>query len=104
MKKISKILKLTICIGLLSAFIGCTATANHESTGQYIDNSVITTKVKTAIFSDESLKVTQINVESYKGVVQLSGFVDSSENAIKAETIARNIEGVISVENSLVVK
>ena len=63
---------------LLLAFIwGCSATQSREGTGEYVDDSVITTKVKTAIFNDSTLKVNEINVETFKGVVQLSGFVRS---------------------------
>jgi len=104
MKNAKQILKLAIFMSILMVMIGCTATATHESTGQYLDNSIITTKVKTAILGDETLKVMQINVQSYKGVVQLSGFVDSATNSLKAEQISRGVEGVISVENGLVVK
>lgn len=98
------VLSLMIFLGIFTAVIGCSATPYDESTGQYFDNSVITTKVKTAIFGEDTLKVLQINVKSYKGVVQLSGFVDSAESSKKAQEIAQAIEGVISVENGLVVK
>jgi osmotically-inducible protein OsmY len=104
MVKFYRILQLVVCIGLLTAFTACAANQKHESTGQYVDDSVITTKVKTAIFKEDSLKTLQINVKTYKGVVQLSGFVDSSENVAKAADVAKRVEGVASVENSLVVK
>lgn len=104
MKRTVKMLKLAVFIGLFAALSGCTATAMNESTGQYLDNTLITTKVKTAILKEESLKVLQINVETFKGVVQLSGFVNSAENSEKAETIARSIDNVVSVENNLIVK
>jgi osmotically-inducible protein OsmY len=69
-----------------------------------LDNSVITSKVKTAIFNEPTLKSMQINVESFKGDVQLSGFVDSALNVKKAGEVASSVEGVISVKNDLVVK
>nr|WP_320050498.1 BON domain-containing protein [uncultured Desulfuromonas sp.] len=89
---------------LVAAFTGCASTSKQESTGQYIDNSVVTTKVKTAIFNEPTLKSLQINVESFKGEVQLSGFVDSVQSVTKAGEIARSVEGVVAVQNDLVVK
>ena len=94
-----------VLIGASMLFVlGCAATSKQESTGQYLDDSTITTKVKTAIFNEPSLSVAQINVKTYKGVVQLSGFVDSSADASKAGSVAREVKGVGSVENSLKVK
>jgi osmotically-inducible protein OsmY len=92
-----------IIAAMLSA-LGCGSTPQQESTGQYIDDSAITTKVKTAIFNEPSLKVNQISVETYKSVVQLSGFVDSSASMDKAVTIARSVQGVSSVKNDMRVK
>lgn len=104
MSKLNRILRLMVCFALMSAFMGCAATQKHESTGQYLDDSVITTKVKAAIFSEETLKTMQINVKTYQGVVQLSGFVDSAQNVSKAGEVARKVENVVSVENNLIVK
>jgi len=92
------------CLILVATFAGCAATDKSESTGQYIDNSVITTKVKSAIFNEPTLKSLQIDVESFKGEVQLSGFVDSAQSVKKAGEVARSVEGVVSVKNDLVVK
>jgi osmotically-inducible protein OsmY len=92
------------CFILAMSFMGCASTAKHESTGQYVDNSVITSKVKAAIFNEPTLKSLQIAVESYKGEVQLSGFVDSTASAQKAGEVARSVEGVVSVKNDLIVK
>lgn len=83
---------------------GCASSATQSSTGEYIDDTVITTRVKTAIFNDPGLKSAQINVETYKSVVQLSGFVDSRDDAAKAETLARAVAGVESVRNDIIVK
>jgi osmotically-inducible protein OsmY len=82
----------------------CAGTAKKESTGEYFDDSLITTKVKTAILNEPSLKVTQITVETYKGVVQLSGFVDSAEASRKAVELARAVKGVSDVKNDTRIK
>ena len=104
MVKRHRLLSFLVCIVLVVAFVGCASTPTKESTGQYVDDSTITTKVKAAIFNDPALKVFQINVETFKGEVQLSGFVDSSQNAKRAAEVARGVGGVKSVKNSLVVK
>ena len=95
-----------IFIGLvfLSLLAGCAATMKQESTGEYIDDSVITTKVKAGILNDPMLKVFQINVKSYRGVVQLSGFVDSAKASDRAMEVASAVDGVRSVKNDLTVK
>jgi hyperosmotically inducible protein len=89
---------------LLLSALGCGSTSTRESTGEYLDDSVITAKVKTAILNEPSLKVLQINVETYKNVVQLSGFVASSAEMYKAAEIARSVTGVRSVTNNLRLK
>jgi hyperosmotically inducible protein len=81
--------------------IGCAATATRESTGEYLDDSAITTKVKDAIFREPTLKSSEINVETYKGVVQLSGFVSSPSNINKAVELAGAVKGVQSVKNDM---
>jgi osmotically-inducible protein OsmY len=104
MVKRHRIWSFLVCITLVTAFLGCASTPTRESSGQYVDDSAITTKVKAAIFNDPALKVFQINVETFKGAVQLSGFVDSAQNASKAGELARGVGGVKSVKNSLIVK
>ena len=94
----------TCFLGVMSVMSGCASTAKQESTGQYIDDSVITTSVKAAILKEPSLKVAEINVETFKGVVQLSGFVSSQDNIITAVSIARNINGVKAVNNDMRLK
>ncbi|MDW7773665.1 MAG: BON domain-containing protein [Desulfobulbaceae bacterium] len=89
---------------LMVSLLGCAATATKEGTGEYIDDSVITAKVKAAIFADEMLKSAEINVETFKGVVQLSGFVNSPADIARAEEVARNVKGVTSVKNDMRVK
>lgn len=96
--------QLIIVLFLAVFMAGCAGTRTSESTGEYMDNSVITTKVKAAILKDPMLKVFQINVESFKGEVQLSGFVDSAQASARAVQITRSVEGVTSVKNSLVIK
>ena len=104
MGKRHRILSYLICIGLIAVYLGCASTPTRESTGEYIDDSTITTKVKAAIFNDPSLKVFQINVETFKGEVQLSGSVDSEQIVNKAGEVARGVGGVKSVKNDLIVK
>ena len=104
MVKRHRILSILICIGLIAVFVGCASTPTKEGTGEYIDDSAITTKVKAEILADSSLKVFQINVETFKGEVQLSGFVDSAQAKAKAGEVARGVKGVKSVKNSLIVK
>jgi osmotically-inducible protein OsmY len=81
--------------------LGCASTATKEGTGEYVDDSVITTKVKAAIFNEPTLKSAEINVETFKGVVQLSGFVSSQSSINKAVELARSVKGVKSVKNAM---
>lgn len=104
MNKANVIMRVFIGLVLVAFVAGCAGTRQRESTGEYIDDSVLTAKVKAGIFDDPMLKVLQINVESYKGVVQLSGFVDSAEASARAAKVARSVKGVEAVKNSLVVK
>jgi osmotically-inducible protein OsmY len=96
---------------LVAAFVASTATigtcasaTKHESAGDFVDDSVITTKVKTLLAEDSFLKSFQIGVETRKGVVQLSGFVNSQDAISKAGKTARSVKGVKSVKNNLIVK
>jgi osmotically-inducible protein OsmY len=97
-------LSFLVCIALITVYLGCASTPKREGTGEYVDDSAITTKVKAAIFNEPSLKVFQINVETFKGAVQLSGFVDSAQSVKKAGEVARGVTGVKSVKNNLIVK
>ena len=92
------------CAVLLVSLLGCASTPKQEGTGEYLDDTVITTKVKTAVFSEPSLKSAEINVETFKGVVQLSGFVSSRADINKAVEVARSVNGVTSVKNDMRVK
>jgi len=89
---------------LLASLLGCAGTSTKEGTGEYFDDTVITTKVKAAIFNEPSLKSAEINVETFKGAVQLSGFVSSPANISRAVEIARGVGGVTSVKNNMRLK
>jgi osmotically-inducible protein OsmY len=86
------------------AVVGCASTPNRESAGEYVDDVAITAKVKAAFVNDPTVKATEINVETFKGDVQLSGFVAQPQDAQKAVAIARGIKGVTSVKNDIRVK
>lgn len=103
MKQLKSIYTVTIVILFLS-MLGCASTSTTESTGEYIDDSVITTKVKAAIFNEPTLKSTEINVKTFKGIVQLSGFVSSQADISRAMEVAKTIVGAKFVRNSLYVK
>jgi osmotically-inducible protein OsmY len=101
------VLKRTIAAILAASMLigaGCASTKTQESTGEYIDDTTITTRVKTAIFNEPTLKVAQINVETYKAVVQLSGFVDTRADINTATSVARAVQGVASVKNDIRLK
>ena len=100
----TSITRFVIGLLLVALIAGCAGSVTQESTGEYIDDSSITASVKAAIYNDPMLKVGQISVESHKGVVQLSGFVDSRQAAARAVELARSVKGVKSVKNSLIVK
>jgi osmotically-inducible protein OsmY len=89
---------------LLASLLGCAGTPTKEGTGEYFDDTAITSKVKAAIFNEPSLKSAEINVETFKGVVQLTGFVSSRASIDKAIEIARNVKGVTSVRNDMRLK
>lgn len=103
MKKRSRLIAF-ILTALMALSLGCASTAKHEGTGEYIDDSVITTKVKAMIFDEPTLKSGEINVETFKGVVQLSGFVSSQANINKAVEVARKVNGVKMVNQDMRVK
>ena len=84
--------------------LGCASTAKHEGTGEYVDDTVITSKVKAAILEEPGLKSAEINVETFKGAVQLSGFVSSRASIDKAVALARGVRGVKSVKDDMRLK
>ncbi len=89
---------------LLATTIGCASTEKREGMGEYVDDTVITTKTKAAIFNDPTLKSAEINVETFKGIVQLSGFVNSQADINRAVAVTRGIPGVTSVKNDMRLK
>ena len=95
---------LLLAAAALASVVGCAATRTQESTGQYMDDTAITTRVKAAIFNDGSLKSAEINVETFKGRVQLAGFVNSRGDIDKAVAVARGVKGVTSVTNDMRMK
>ena len=104
MKKSYIVIRFLVVLMMIAAFVACASTPKHEGTGEYIDDSVITAKIKTQLASDDFLKSFQISVESYKGTVQLSGFVNSQKAVDKAAEIVRGVKGVESIKNNLIVK
>jgi osmotically-inducible protein OsmY len=104
MKKRNMFIGYFVFLMLIATFVACASTSKQESTGEYVDDSVITTKVKSLLVADDFLKSFEIGVETYKGSVQLSGFVSSQQAVDKAGQIARSVKGVKSVKNDLIVK
>ncbi|WP_313953921.1 BON domain-containing protein [Accumulibacter sp.] len=104
MNKMGKVLAaLFLAVTLVSA-AGCASSSKQEGTAEYVDDSVITSKVKAALFNEPSLKSAEINVETFKGAVQLSGFVSSQAAINKAVAVARAVGGVTSVKNDMRLK
>jgi osmotically-inducible protein OsmY len=104
MKKRNIVIPFLVLLMLIATFAACAATRTQESTGEYVDDSVITNKVKALLAEDDFLKSFQISVESFKGTVQLSGFVNSQKAVDKAGEITRSVKGVKSIKNNLIVK
>ncbi len=104
MKHVNKSSSLIMCLVFVVTLISCAGSRTSESSGQYVDDSVITTKVKSALLADPDVKSLAISVETFKGEVQLSGFVNNAEQAREAVEIAKSVKGVRSVKNSLIVK
>lgn len=102
--KNTKIVSTLIAALMLTAVVGCTSSPNQQTAGQYIDDTVVTTSVKTAILKEESLKSAEINVETYQGVVQLTGFVRSQDNIATAMNVTRGVNGVKSIKNDMRLK
>jgi len=103
MKSLQRIAAFLFAVPIV-AVLGCASSRTQEGSGEYVDDTVITTKVKAAIFNEASLKSAEINVETFKGVVQLSGFVSTQANVRTALDVARNVSGVISVRDGMRLK
>jgi hyperosmotically inducible protein len=104
MNQFNKILSALFLAVTLGSVVGCAATSQHQATGEYVDDAVITTKVKAALVNDPLTKAYEINVETFKSVVQLSGFVRSQDAANRAIQLARGVKGVVSVKNDMRLK
>ena len=104
MKERNIVIRYLVILMLIASFVACASTSKQSGTGEYVDDSVVTTKVKSLLAADDFLKSFEISVETYKGTVQLSGFVDSQKAVDKAGEIARSVKGVKSVKNNLNVK
>jgi osmotically-inducible protein OsmY len=102
--RIALFLKSLFASILFLSLVACSPTSTKEGTGEYVDDAVITTKVKADLAADPDVKATEVKVETFKGIVQLSGFVSSPEAAQKAVSIARGTKGVSDVKNSMTVK
>lgn len=103
MKQLKIFAAIFMAFSLLGA-AGCASTPKQEGTGEYVDDSVVTTKVKAAIFNEPTLKSAEINVETFKGSVQLSGFVSSQADIDKAIQITRSVQGVQAIKNKMTLK
>ncbi len=104
LRLLSTCLAIFLGTGAVVFSTGCSGTSTRESTGEYIDNSAITAKVKAALASDEVVKARQVNVDTFRGVVQLSGFVDTAAEKERAEHVAAGVPGVKEVRNNITVK
>ncbi len=103
MKNFTRI-SVLVAASALALLTGCASSAKQESTGQYIDDTAITTRVKTAIYQEPMLKSAEITVVTYKGRVQLSGFVSTRPSIDRAGVVAKGVQGVIEVTNDLRLK
>ncbi len=103
MKQFQRLSILILALVFVSV-LGCAGSPTHESTGEYVTDSWITTKVKAALVEDQQVKATEVNVETFKGAVQLSGFVSSNAAMNQAVYVARGIQGVTSVKNDMRIK
>ncbi len=104
MKKVNIMIRGFVAVLLIAALVACASTPKQESTGEYVDDSTITTKVKADLLADDILKGFAVSVETYKGIVQLSGFVNTQATKDRAGSIARKVAGVKEVRNNLIIK
>ena len=103
MNQLKRVTAIFLAVMLVSV-VGCASTSKQESTGEYVTDTWITTKVKAMLVEDPLVKATEVNVETYKGVVQLSGFVSSTAARSRAVEVAQAIKGVTSVKNDMRIK
>jgi osmotically-inducible protein OsmY len=104
MKKRNIVIQFFLLLMVIAVIAAWTSIRTHESAGEYVDDSVITTKIKSMLAEDDFLKSFEISVESFKGTVQLSGFVNSQKAIDKADEIVKSVKGVTGIKNNLIVK
>ena len=109
MKNKIKMISLGLCLGLLTTaavttVTGCAGNQNSRSTGQYIDDKTLQHQVRDSLSNNPEYKFDQVNVDVYRGTCQLSGFVNTSDQKAKAEDIAKNVQGITTVDNNITVK
>lgn len=97
------LLAITVAVGTITT-TGCSSGEYKRSSGEYLDDQTLTARVKSALFSDPNVSGFQVNVDAYRGVVSLSGFVDTAAQKARAEEVARNVNGVRQVQNNLSVR
>ena len=105
----NKILSMALCLGLLTTaavgvFTGCAGNSNDRSTGQYMDDKQLQHQVRDALNNNAEYKFDNVNVDVYRGTIQLSGFVQTSDQKSEAKDIAKNVQGVTDVENNITVQ
>ncbi|MDR3433725.1 MAG: BON domain-containing protein [Rouxiella aceris] len=104
MKLLKSLSAMCMAVVVVSTLAACAPTAKQEGTGGYIDDTVVTTKVKSALLADKTIKSREIGVETFKGRVQLSGFVSSKAEQYRAVSVTQGVAGVRSVENDMRIK
>ena len=104
MKKRNMFIRCVVLVMFVTIVAACAATPVRESTGEFIDDALITTKIKSQLAGDDIMRAFQISVETFRGIVQLSGFVNSQMDVERADEIATNVNGVRSIKNNLIVK
>lgn len=102
--KTRSITQITAAAVFVTALAGCAGTTQQESTGEYVDDAVITTKVKAVILNEKFMNGVAVNVETYKGTVQLSGFVKTAADHDKAIALARSVKGVTQVKDDIIIR
>lgn len=104
MQQVNKLISTALLSLVFASMVGCNSAPKKETTAEYIDDSYLTTKVKAAILRDPTLKTSEINVETYKGAVQLSGYVGSRSDISRAVEVTRTVRGVKAVRNDMQLK
>ena len=104
MKKRNIVIQFFLLLMVIAVIAAWTSIRTHESAGEYVNDSVITTKVKSLLAADDFLKSFQISAKTYQGTIQLSGYVNSHKAVNKADEIVKSVKGVTGINNNLIVK